>query len=106
MARMTLRDEPIGTLLSQAVERARDLAKAEIAYYRAVATGKAQGFVRPAILIVAALLILQASLTVLVAALGVAIAAWLGPAGGLAVAAIVGIVLAGVLTLVAKGALS
>ncbi len=105
MARLSLRDEPIGTLLSQAIERARDLARAEVAYYRAVATDKATALARPAILLVVALLIVQASLTTLVVSLGVAVAAWLGLAGGLLVAAVVGLALAGLLAWIASRSL-
>lgn len=102
MPKPSLRDEPIGALLSQAIERARTLAQAEIAFYKARVTGKVTALIRPAILGVVALLIVQASLTVLLGALGVAIAAWFGPAGGLLVAGVAGLALAGLLAFLAS----
>lgn len=91
----------IGALLTRLIESAKDFARAEIALAKATALdwfGQAQIAL---ILLVAALVLALSAVTILLAALGMALAAWLGVAGGLAIAALIGLATAGILIAIA-----
>ena len=92
-----LRGESIGALFSRLIDRARDVLRAEVRYYRETATAKVTGLARPAALVVVALMFVQAALTGLVIAIGVVIGRWIGPAAGLFAGAGVGLLVAGLL---------
>ena len=98
-----LRAEPLGGLFSKLVDRARDVARAEIAYYRGIATSKASAAASPVALLVAALFVAQASLTVLIFAIGAAVAMWIGIPAGLLVGALLGFAVTGLLVWIAVG---
>ena len=89
--------ESVRDLISRLIDEGKAYAKAEVAVIKATAFG----WIRPAKiavpLIIVAILLVQASLTVLVAALGMALAHWIGAAGGLALAAVIVLLLAGAL---------
>ena len=82
-------------LLARLIEDGKAWATAEIAVVKATATA----WITPAKiavpLVIGAVFLVQAALTVLVIALGAALAAWIGVAGGLAVAALIVLLIAG-----------
>ncbi|WP_133175404.1 phage holin family protein [Sphingomonas oleivorans] len=94
--------EGLRDLFADAIDSGRTLVRAEIAYYRASALAKVDHARLPLILLVAAVLIIQASLTALFVGLGFALAFRFGPFGGGIVAALLGLALAGILALIAK----
>jgi hypothetical protein len=88
-------EESLRDLLMRAIENGKAYLRAEVAVIKVTASTRA-GQAGPALgLVVGALLIVQASLTVLIASLGALLALWLGWPGGLALAALVGLVVAG-----------
>lgn len=92
-------DEPesLRELVGRVIDNAKAYVKAEVTLAKQTATTKA-GQAGPAVvMVVVAVLLLQAAITVLAAALGLLLARWLGPAGGLAVAALLVVVIAGLL---------
>lgn len=100
-SREKLRGEPLGGLFTKLVDRARDAARAEVAYYRGIATAKAGEAAIPIGLLVAALFVAQASLTTLIIAIGAGIAMWIGVPAGLAVGALLGFAVTGLLAWIA-----
>lgn len=84
-------------LIARLIEDGKAYAQAEIAVVKATA----RAWLAPAKiavpLVIVAIFLLQAALTVLVAALGIALATWLGTAGGLAVGALIVLAIAGLL---------
>lgn len=87
----------IGELVSRLIDSGKAYVHAEIALLRQ--TGLAW-FARARValvLVVVAIFIVQAALTVLIAALGMTLAHWLGTAGGLALGAVIGLAVAGLL---------
>lgn len=98
--------ETIGGLFTRLVEDTKQLVHTEIDYYRALVVMRAVGLKTAAILIVAAILLLQASLTTLLIGIGLAI--WqlferVGIAGGVVIAAVIGLLLSGLLVRIAIG---
>ncbi len=85
---------PLRELVARLIEDGKAWASAEIAVVKATATA----WIAPAKiavpLAIVALFLLQAALTVLVIAFGMALATWLGVAGGLAVAALIVLLIA------------
>ncbi|WCT73579.1 hypothetical protein PQ455_18540 [Sphingomonas naphthae] len=92
-----LRGESIGALFSRLIDRARDVLRAEVTYYRETATAKVTGLVKPAVLGFVALMFVQASLTVLVVTIGIVLGRWLGAAAGLFAAVAAGLLIAALL---------
>jgi hypothetical protein len=84
-------------LVGRLVEEAKAYATAEIAVAKATARAWLQVAAIAVPLIVVALLLCQAALVALVAAVGLALAPWLGMAGGLAVSALLTLTIAGLL---------
>lgn len=101
MARPLPHQESLGELVSRLLDNAKDYVRAEIALVRQTALSKVDAIRPAAIMAVVAIFLAQAALTVLVAALGMALAAWLGTAGGLAVGAVIVLAVAGLLVLLA-----
>ena len=89
--------ETLRELVTRLIESAKDYARAEIAVAKQTALEWVNRARTAIIAIVIAIVLLLAALTVLVAALGVALAHWIGMAGGLAVAALLAIGTAGLL---------
>lgn len=79
--------ESLRHVVGRVIEDGKDYARAEVEVAKQVALAKVAVLRPVAIILVAVLFLAQAALTVLVAALGLWLARWLGPAGGLAVAA-------------------
>ena len=96
---MRVADETLSLreLIAQLIDAGKAYARAEIAYVKQVATTRATAAAMGVGFAIGALLFVQASLTVLVAALGLWIARWVGPAGGLAIGAVVGLLVAALL---------
>ena len=86
-------------LIAELIEAGKSYVRAEIAYYKQLATGRARAAATGAAIAVVALLFVQAALTVLLGALGLWAARWLGMAGGFAIAGLVGLMVAALLGL-------
>jgi hypothetical protein len=90
-------EESLRDLLMRVVDNGKAYLRAEAAVVKATASTKA-GQAAPAIgMLAGALVVLQASLTVLIAALGALLACWLGWPAGLALGALIGLAVTGVL---------
>jgi len=98
--------EPIPVLFARAVEEGKSFARAEVNYYKQLALSRVSGLVGAAVFGVAALFLLQASLTTLLVGFGLALATWfprLGIAGGVVIGAVIGLLLTGLLAWLAVG---
>lgn len=98
--------ESIPALFTRAVEDGKSFARAEVDYYKKMALSRVSGLTTAAVLAIAALFLLQASLTTLVVGFGLALATWLprlGIAGGVVIAAVLGLLVAGLLAWLAVG---
>ena len=84
-------------LIAQLIEAGKAYARAEIAYIKQIATARVTAAAMGIGFAIVALVLVQASLTILLAALGMLLARWIGTAGGLAIAALTGLVIAGLL---------
>ncbi len=101
--------ETLGSLFARLVEDGKRFARAEIGFYKQVAVGRIAGLKTAAILLVVAVLLVQASLTTLLVGIGFGIARLLpaiGIAGGVIVAAVIGLLVSGLLVRSAIGRLS
>jgi hypothetical protein len=88
-------------LAARVIDNGKAYVRAEVTLVKATVTTKA-GQAGPALaLVVIAIVLIQAALTVLVASLGLLLARWLGLPGGFAVAAILVLLVAGLLGLTA-----
>lgn len=92
-------EEPLREMISRVVDDGKNYVRAEAALAKATVTARVAAVRPAAILLFVVLLLVQAALTVAVAALGMGLAVWLGAAGGLAVAALLVLLLAGVLAM-------
>ena len=90
-----LHGESIGALFSRLIDRAGDFIRAEIAFYKEAVARKLNQAKLSVVLGIVAVMIVQASLTVLLVALGLGVAHWIGLAGGVAVAGLLGLAAAG-----------
>lgn len=89
--------ESLRDLIARLIDSGKAYARAEVALVRQTFVTRI-GQIKPAIaLAVPAIFIVQAALTVLLVALGFVLARWLGPAGGMALAAVIGLGIAGLL---------
>ena len=86
-------DQPVGELIARVLEDGKAYALAEIDVAKAIATDKVLAFKVPAILLVVALLVSQAAIIVLAVGVTLALATLIGPL----LAGIVGFVLFGAL---------
>jgi len=99
------REESLRDIVARVVEDGKDYARAEVALVKTTVTSKVDA-VKPAVIFYAVALVLAlAALPVLVAALGMALAIWLGVAGGLAVGAVIVLAMAGLFVLLANSRL-
>ena len=106
LSKIAADSETIGALLTRLVDDAKHVARAEGEYYRLLVVGRIAGLKTAAILIIVALFLVQASLTTLLIGIGFAIARLferIGLAGGVLIAAVIGLVVSGVLVRVAIG---
>lgn len=90
-------DVSLRELLARLIDSAKAFAQAEIALVRATAAAWAGAVKIGAALIAVALVLALSGAIVLLAAFGVALGHWLGLAGGLAVAAVIALLIAGLL---------
>lgn len=90
------KEESVRELIARLIDETKAYVKAEVAVAKATAMRWVRRAQIAVPLVIVAVLLLQAALTVLVAALGMALAAWLGTAGGLAVAAVLVLILASI----------
>lgn len=89
--------ESLRDLIARLIDSGKAYARAEVALIRQTVVTRI-GQIKPAIaLAIPAIFIIQAALTVLLVALGFVLARWLGPAGGMAAAAAIGLIVAGLL---------
>jgi uncharacterized membrane protein len=84
-------------LLSRLIDSAKAFAQAEVALVKKTAAAWAGAAAIGAGLVLVALILVIAAVIVLVAALGMTLAIWVGTPGGLAIAAVIALVLAGLL---------
>jgi len=93
--------ESLRDLAARVIDNGKAYLRAELTLVRQTMATKA-ALIGPAVaMIVAAILLVQAALTVLAASLGFLLARWLGLAGGLGVAALIVLAVAGLLVWVA-----
>lgn len=93
--------ESLRELAARVIDNSKAYVRAEITLAKQTAVTKASQAAMPAVLVVAGIVLVQAAITILAAALGLLLAHWLGPAGGLAVAALIVLALAGLLVWIA-----
>ncbi len=98
--------ESVRELIARLIDETKAYVKAEVTVVKATTFAYLRRAQVAVPLIIVAVLLLQAALTVLVAALGLALAHWLGAAGGLAVAAVIVLVIAGICVSIAISKIS
>lgn len=89
---LSLRD-----LIARLIDSAKAYLRAEVALVRKTVEVRLDQAKPAAAFAIGAVMLVQAALVILLAALGMGLATWLGPAGGLAVAGLVGLLIAGLL---------
>ncbi|UAK23882.1 hypothetical protein [Sphingomonas nostoxanthinifaciens] len=88
-------EESLRDTVARLVENAKAYARAELNLVRQTVLARVNQL-RPALILgIAAILIVQAALVIAIAALGMLLALWIGPAGGLALAALIALAIAG-----------
>ena len=98
--------ESLRELIARLIDNAKAYCKAEVDLVRTTVKVKLVEARFAAIFVVLALFLINAAVIVLVAALGMALARWLGPAGGLAAGALIALAIAGVLVKLAVSQLT
>ncbi len=91
-------NESIGSLFGRLLVDGKACARAEVDIYRQKALSWVPPIRAAAILLVVALFLAQAAITTLLVGFGVWLGRWVGPFGGGAIAALVGLMIAGLLT--------
>ena len=99
-------EEGIGTLVHKAVEDARELARAEVAVYKAKATERATAYKNAAIFFGAAATLALSAVTALLVGLILTLETLVGPGAATAIVVIGTLVIAGVLAMIGKGKLA
>jgi len=94
-------DEPISTLFARLVDDGTNLFRAELNLYRQAALRRVAQAKMPVVMIVAAALIAQSSVTVLLVGCALGLARWIGPVGGGLAMAVIGFALCGLLVRIA-----
>ncbi|WP_404709921.1 phage holin family protein [Sphingomonas sp. MMS24-J13] len=89
---LSLRD-----LIARLIDSAKAYLRAEVALVKKTVEVRLDQAKPAAVFAIGAVMIVQAALVVLLAALGMGLATWLGTAGGLAVAGLVGLLVSGLL---------
>lgn len=95
-------ETPIGELVGRLIDDGKGYARAELGLAKAKAEARADTLKRPALLLAAAFLFLQAAVVVLCIAIADGLGTLIGPFGGGLVAALVALGIAGGLALYAK----
>ena len=91
-------DEPsLRDLFARLVAHGRAYAQAELTVGKTVVSQKVAQWRPAVIMVVIAVFLVQAALTTLVIALGMALATWIGAAGGIALAGVIALLVAGLL---------
>lgn len=90
-------DVSLGTLFARLVDDATNLFRAELNLYRQAAFRRVAQARLPVIMIVAAVLIAQSSVTTILVGCALGLARWLGPAGGGLVMGLIGLAICGLL---------
>lgn len=106
LRRLAADSETIGGLFAQLVDDAKTLLRAQVDYYKLLAARRIAGLKVAVALIVVALFLVQASLTTLLIGIGLAIARLferVGVAGGIVIAAVIGLAVSGLLVRIAIG---
>lgn len=106
MSQLIDQGESLRDLIARLIDNTKAYMKAEVDLVRTTVKVKLIEARFAAAFVVVALCLVNAATIVLVAALGMALARWLGPAGGLAVAAVLALVIAGVLVKLAVSQLT
>ena len=97
LARIAADEETLGELVTRLAEDGKAYARAEVDLAKKTVLARVAAVRPAAILIVVAVLLVQAALTVLTGALGMLLAIWMGPAAGLAIGAVIVLAVAGIL---------
>jgi hypothetical protein len=95
---LSLRD-----LIARLIDSAKAYVRAEVALVKKTVEVRLDQAKPAAAFGIGAVMLVQAALVVLLMALGMGLATWLGTAGGLAVAALIGLLIAGLLVWLAIG---
>lgn len=90
-------DESLGTLFARLVDDATNLFRAELNLYRQAAFRRVAKAKWPVIMIVAAVLLAQSSVTTILVGCAMGLAHWIGPAGGGLVMGLIGFITCGLL---------
>jgi hypothetical protein len=99
-------EEPIGTLFARLVDDGTNLFRAELNLYRQAALRRVAQAKMPVVMIVAAALIAQSSVTVILVGCALGLARWIGPVGGGVAMGVIGFALCGLLVRIAIGRLT
>jgi hypothetical protein len=99
-------EEPIATLFARLVDDGTNLFRAELNLYRQAALRRVAQAKMPVVMIVAAALIAQSSVTVILVGCALGLAHWIGPAGGGLAMGVIGFAVCGLLVRVAIGRLT
>jgi protein-S-isoprenylcysteine O-methyltransferase Ste14 len=89
--------ESLRDLIARLIDSGKAYLRAEVTLVRKTVEVRLEQAKPAAAFAIGAVLLVQAALVVLLAALGLALGTWLGPAGGLAVAGLFALALAGLL---------
>ena len=103
---LPVEEESLRDLVARLIDSGKAYLNAEVTLVKTTVSVRVAQAKPAAAFIVVAILLVQAALTVLVAALGMLLAQWLTPAGGLAVGAVLALLLAGLLGWMAARRLS
>ena len=98
--------ESLRDLLSRLIDQGKLYAQAELTVVKRTALSWVTAAKFGIAFGVVALFVAQAALTTLLVALGFSLATWVGPAGGLAIAGLIGMIVAGVFGYLAASRLS
>lgn len=99
-------DETLGTLFARLVDDGTNLFRAELNLYRQAAFRRFAQARLPVIMIVAAVLLAQSSVTTILVGCAFGLAHWLGPAGGGLAMGVIGFAISGLLVWAAVSRLS
>lgn len=99
-------EQPISALFARLVDDATSLFRAELNLYRQAAMRRVARAKTPAILLVAAALLAQSSVTVILVGCALGLARWIGPAGGGLAMGVLGFAICGLMVRIAIGRLT
>ena len=99
-------EDGIGTLVHKAVEDAREVARAEVALYKAKATERVTAYKNAAIFFGAAATLALSAVTALLVGFILSLATLVGPLAATAIVVIATLVIAGILAFIGKGTLA